>query len=56
MAITELLTLQAEYTDWLNALPEGLHDSPTTHALETIADLDLDSLADIDLPRGYGRD
>ncbi len=51
-----LLTLQAEYADWLEALPEGLHDNPTAHALETIADLDLGSLADIDPPRGYGRD
>jgi hypothetical protein len=55
-AVAELLTLQAEYADWLTALPESLRDSPTADALEIIADLDLISLADIDLPRGYGRD
>jgi len=55
-AVAELLTLQAEYADGLEALPEGLHDSPTAQALEAIVELDLDSLADIDPPRGYGRD
>ena len=55
-AVAVLLTLQAEYADWLEALPDGLHDSPTAKALEAIVDLDLDSLADIDPPRGYGRD
>jgi hypothetical protein len=54
--VAELLVLQAEYADWLAALPEPLHDSPTADALEIIVDLDLASLADIDLPRGYGRD
>ncbi len=51
-----LLTLQAEYTDWLAALPEALHDGPMAQALEDIVNFDLDSLADIDPPRGYGRD
>ena len=55
-AVAELLSLQAEYAGWLTALPESLHGSPTAAALEIIADLDLASLADIDLPRGYGRD
>ena len=55
-AVTVLLTLQAEYADWLEALPEGLQDTPTAQALETIVELDLDSLADVDPPRGYGRD
>ncbi len=55
-AVTVLLALQAEYTDWLAALPEGLHDSPTAQALEAILNLDLDTLADTDPPRGYGRD
>ncbi len=55
-AVAELLTLQPEYADWLEALPEGLHESPTAQALEAIVELDLDSLADIDPPRGYGRD
>ena len=55
-AVAELLVLQAEYADWLTALPETLQDSPTADALEAIIDLDIATLADIDLPRGYGRD
>lgn len=55
-AVAVLLTLQAEYADWLAALPEGLHDSPMAQALENIVNFDLNSLADIDPPRGYGRD
>ncbi|MHB8428835.1 MAG: hypothetical protein ACYDGU_14035 [Acidiferrobacterales bacterium] len=51
-----MLVLQAEYADWLTALPEPLHDSPTADALAIIVDLDLVSLAGIELPRGYGRD
>jgi hypothetical protein len=55
-AVAVLLTLQAEYADWLAALPEGLHDGPMAQALEDIVNFDLDSLAEIDPPRGYGRD
>lgn len=55
-AVTEMLSLQAEYADWLTALPESLQDSPTADALEIIVDLDFASLANIDLPRRYGRD
>ena len=55
-AVAELCALQAEYAAWLTALPETLQDSPTAQALEIIVDLDLAALADIDLPRGYGRD
>jgi hypothetical protein len=55
-AVVELLALQAEYAKWLAALPDSLSDSPTAEALEAIADLDLTELADIEPPRGYGRD
>jgi hypothetical protein len=55
-AVAELLALQGEYARWLAALPDGLSDSPTAEALETIVDLDLTELADIEPPRGYGRD
>lgn len=55
-AVNELLRLQAEYADWLAALPDSLHDSSTAEALEAIIDLDLTTLADIEMPRGYGRD
>jgi len=55
-AVIELLALQSEYADWLTALPDSLRDSPTANALEAIVDLDLIALADIEPPRGYGRD
>ncbi len=55
-AVAALLVLQAEYADWLTALPDSLRDSATTNALEAIVDLDLVALADIEPPRGYGRD
>ena len=55
-AVVELLALQAEYAHWLAALPDSLSDGPTAEALEAIVDLDLTELADIEPPRGYGRD
>ena len=55
-AVTELLVLQAEYADWLTALPDSLRDSSTANALEAIVDFDLSALADIEPSRGYGRD
>ncbi|GAC1496007.1 MAG: hypothetical protein NVS2B11_18220 [Acetobacteraceae bacterium] len=55
-AVVELLTLQAEYAAWLEALPDSLRDSATAEALEAIADLDLTALDETKPPRGYGRD
>jgi hypothetical protein len=55
-AVDELTALQAEYADWLATLPDSLRDSATSDALEAIVDLDLTTLADTALPRGYGRD
>lgn len=55
-AVAELVTLQPEYVAWLDALPDSLRATPTGEALQAIADLDLDALAEIDPPRGYGRD
>jgi hypothetical protein len=55
-AVAELIALQAEYTAWFDALPDGLRDTPTAEALRTIIDLDLDALADAEPPRGFGRD
>ncbi len=55
-AVVTLLALQAEYADWLTALPDSLRNSPMASALEAIVDLDLMVLADIEPPRGYGRD
>jgi hypothetical protein len=55
-AVAELLALQADYAAWLAALPDSLQESATAEALQTIVDLDLDALAEVDPPRGYGRD
>jgi len=38
------------------ALPDSLRDTATAEALQTIVDLDLEALAAIEPPRGYGRD
>ena len=55
-AVAELLALQAEYTTWADALPDALRDTATAGALQAIVDLDLSELAEIEPPRGYGRD
>jgi hypothetical protein len=55
-AVAELLALQAAYAAWLDALPESLRGTATAEALQAIVDLDLDELAAIEPPRGYGRD
>jgi len=55
-AVAELLALQAEYAAWCDALPDSLRDSPTAVALLVIVELELDELAAIVPPRGYGRD
>ena len=54
--VARLLALQAEYAAWYDALPHSLRDTPTAAALQAIVDLDLDDLAAIVPPRGYGRD
>ncbi len=55
-AVAELLALQAEYAAWCDALPNSLRDSATAEALQAILELDLDVLAGIEPPRGFGRD
>ena len=55
-AVAELLALQAVYAAWLEALPDTLQGTATADALQVIVDLDLDTLAAIEPPRGYGRD
>jgi len=55
-AVAELVALQAEYRDWFEALPEATRDGATGEALQAILDLDLDELAEIEPPRGFGRD
>ena len=51
-----MLALQAVYAAWLEALPDTLQGTATADALKVIVDLDLDTLAAIEPPRGYGRD
>jgi len=55
-AVAELLALQADYTAWAEALPEALRETATAEALQAVVNLDLSDLADIEPPRGYGRD
>ena len=55
-ATATLITIQAECAAWFDALPEGLRDSATAAALQQIIELDLDAIAAIRPPRGYGRD
>jgi hypothetical protein len=55
-AVAELLALQDEYATWYEALPDNLQDTATAEALQAIVGLDLESLADIVPPRGFGRD
>ena len=54
-AVAELVILQSQYAQWLEALPENLQGA-TGEALQTIVDLDLDELIAIVPPRGFGRD
>ena len=55
-AVAELLALQAEYVAWLDGLPASLQGSATAEALQAVVDVDLEALAAIEPPRGYGRD
>jgi hypothetical protein len=55
-AVDELIAQQRQYTRWLDALPEATRDSPTGDALQAIVDLDLDEIAAVEPPRGFGRD
>jgi len=54
--VAALLLLQSKYADWLDAIPETLLETTTGEALQAIVDLDLDELAALEPPRGFGRD
>ena len=54
--VAGLIELQAFYAAWLEALPESLRGTAMAEALQAIVDLDLEALAAIEPPRGYGRD
>jgi hypothetical protein len=53
-AVATLVRLQGEYRAWLDNLPPNLESS--ADKLQTIVELDLEELAAVDPPRGYGRD
>jgi hypothetical protein len=55
-AVAALVSLQAAYGAWLEALPEATRNTATGEALQAIVDLDLDDLIAIQPPRGFGRD
>ena len=55
-AVAELIELQSEYQAWLDALPENLSNSATADTLQMICELDLSELANVEPPRGFGRD
>ncbi len=55
-AVEVLLTLQADYREWFDNLPENLLVTSLGNKLQAIAELDLEPLQGIDPPRGHGRD
>jgi hypothetical protein len=55
-AVGELINIQSDCGAWLDALPESLRGTVTAEALQAIVDLDLEELAAVEPPRGYGRD
>jgi hypothetical protein len=55
-ALAEMIAVQTECATWFEALPESLRDSVTAVALQDVIDLDLDTIAAVQPPRGYGRD
>ena len=54
--IAAAVELQAEYADWLDALPDNQQDSALADALRAIVELDLSELQAVEPPRGFGRD
>ncbi len=55
-ALAVMMTVQAECAAWFDALPESLRDTTTAETLQEIIDLDLDSIAAVRPPLGYGSD
>src|SRR5947207_1781883 len=54
--VAGLVSLQAEYARWLDALPEATRETATGEALQAMVDLDLEEIIAIQPPRGFGRD
>lgn len=55
-AVAELRALQEHYRDCLDTLPDALCDTLYGERLQAIADVDIETLQEIEPPRGYGRD
>jgi hypothetical protein len=55
-ALAEMIAVQAECAAWFEALPASLCDSATATMLQEMIDLDLDTIAAVQPPLGYGRD
>jgi hypothetical protein len=55
-ALAEMIAVQVECAVWFDALPESLRDNVTATALQEMIDLDLDVIAAVQPPLGYGRD
>jgi hypothetical protein len=55
-AIAAAVELQAEYANWLEALPDNQQDGALAEALRAIVELDLSEIQAVDPPRGFGRD
>jgi hypothetical protein len=62
-SLNELLSIQEEYQNWLDNLPENFQSSALAEKLQAVADIDIQSAVDaaseansLDLPRGFGRD
>ena len=55
-AVAPLLAIQEEYAAWYEAIPEATREGATGEALLAMVELDLDEVAAIQPPRGFGRD
>lgn len=62
-AAARLVSLQDEFNEWRESLPENLEGSATAEKLDAICDLDLvplsdtaDEASDLEVPKGFGRD
>lgn len=63
LALEELLSMQSEFEEWRDNLPENLQQSALGEKLDTVCDIDLQGALDAaqeaesaDLPLGFGRD
>ncbi len=55
-ALTVMMTVQAECAAWFGALPENLRDTAAAAALQEMIDFDLNAIATLQPPLGYGRE